>query len=71
MSSAPPDQLSFGCVVLTMGNRAEQLARAVDSLLRQQGVTLDVVVGNGWEPVGLPPRVRGLVSPRRGADTKS
>ena len=65
MSAAAPEAApSFGCVVLTMGNRPEQLARAVASLLRQRGVTLDVVVvGNGWDPVGLPDGVRGLALP--------
>jgi len=48
----------IGCVVLTQGRRPEQLRAALDSLLRQQGVELDiVVVGNGWEPAGLPPGV--------------
>jgi GT2 family glycosyltransferase len=53
-----------GCVVLTMGNRPEELRRAVDSLLAQRGVEVDVVVvGNGWQPTGLPARVRGLALP--------
>jgi GT2 family glycosyltransferase len=43
-----------------MGQRPDDLARALDSLLGQTGVELDVVVvGNGWPPVGLPPGVRG------------
>ena len=51
----------IGCVVLTQGRRPEQLRAALDSLLRQQGVELDVVVvGNGWEPEGLADGVRGL-----------
>jgi GT2 family glycosyltransferase len=50
----------FGCVVLTRGNRPGDLARAVESLLRQRDVDVDVlVVGNGWEPTGLPEGVRG------------
>lgn len=54
----PPD---FGVVVLTMGKRPEDLARAVQSVLDQQGVTTEiVVVGNGWQPVGLPAEVQGL-----------
>lgn len=53
--------IDFGVVVLTMGQRPEDLRRAVDSLLAQQDVVVDVVVvGNGWEPVGLPEGVRGL-----------
>ena len=41
----------FGCVVLTMGKRPDQLQRAVDSLTAQEGVSLNIViVGNGWDP---------------------
>lgn len=51
----------FGCVVLTTGSRPDDLRRALDSLLAQQDVEADiVVVGNGWEPVGLPAGVRGV-----------
>ncbi len=51
---------AFGCVVLTMGRRPEDLRLALESLLRQRDVDLDVVVvGNAWEPEGLPPGVRG------------
>lgn len=51
----------FGCVVLTMGKRPAELRRAVDSALAQSGVSVDcVVVGNGWEPTGLPAPVRGV-----------
>jgi len=50
----------FGVVVLTMGNRREDLDRGLRSLLDQDDVELDVVVvGNGWQPVGLPAGVRG------------
>jgi GT2 family glycosyltransferase len=36
----------------------------LDSLLRQQGVDVDVVVvGNGWEPTGLAPGVHGVALP--------
>ena len=52
---------SLACVVLTRGNRPDDLNLALESLLRQTGVHLDVVVvGNGWEPAGLPYRVRGV-----------
>jgi len=55
--------MTFGCVLLTMGRRPEALRRALDSLLMQQGVELDVVVvGNEWEPAGLPGAVRGVGS---------
>ncbi len=50
-----------GVVVLTMGTRQADLTAALDSLLRQRDVELDVVVvGNGWTPSGLPAGVRGL-----------
>jgi GT2 family glycosyltransferase len=55
------DRPSFACVVLTQGRRPAELGLALESLLRQQDVDLDVVViGNGWEPTGLPPDVRGV-----------
>jgi GT2 family glycosyltransferase len=54
----------YGVVVLTMGRRPEDLDRALHSLLGQKGVDLDiVVVGNGWEPVGLPAGVRAVALP--------
>jgi GT2 family glycosyltransferase len=44
-----------------MGQRPEELRLAVDSLRRQEGVDVDiVVVGNAWEPTGLPDGVHGL-----------
>jgi GT2 family glycosyltransferase len=49
----------FGVIVLTMGNRPADLNRGLASVLRQRWVDLDVaVVGNGWQPVGLPDRVK-------------
>jgi GT2 family glycosyltransferase len=57
MSAAP----RFGCVVLTMGRRPDDLRMAIDSLLRQTGVEVDVVVvGNAWQPTGLPGGVRAV-----------
>lgn len=54
----------IGCVVLTMGNRPELLDRALRSVLSQREVDVDlVVVGNGWEPSGLPAGVRGVGLP--------
>lgn len=51
---------SFGVVVLTQGGRPGDLGRGLHSLLSQRAVDLDVVVvGNGWQPVGLPAGVRG------------
>ena len=53
--------MKIGCVVLTTGTRPRELGLAIDSLLAQRGVDIDVVVvGNGWEPEGLPPGVRGI-----------
>jgi GT2 family glycosyltransferase len=55
---------SFGCVVLTQGQRPQVLRRALDSLLNQTGVQADVVVvGNAWEPEGLPEGVAGVGLP--------
>jgi GT2 family glycosyltransferase len=49
----------FGCVVLTMGKRPAELGAAVGSLLSQRNVEVDVVVvGNAWEPTGLPDGVK-------------
>ena len=50
---------AYGCVVLTAGRRPDDLRRAVESLLEQRDVALDVVVvGNGCEPAGVPDGVR-------------
>ena len=54
----------FGVVVLTMGQRPDDLRRGLESVLAQEGVTTDVVVvGNGWVPVDLPDGVRGHALP--------
>jgi len=48
-----------GCIVLSDGRRPDDLRLAVDSVLAQRGIELDVVVvGNGWAPAGLPSGVR-------------
>jgi GT2 family glycosyltransferase len=53
--------VTVGAVVLTQGRRPEALAAALDSLRRQRGVDLDVVVvGNGWAPTGLPEGVHAV-----------
>ena len=45
----------FGCVVLTRGDRPDELRLGLESLRRQRDVDVDViVVGNGREPAGLP-----------------
>jgi len=54
----------FGVVVLTQGKRPDDLGRALASVLAQSGVGTDVVVvGNAWQPTGLPAGVRGLGLP--------
>jgi GT2 family glycosyltransferase len=54
----------FGCIVLTQGRRPDDLRLALESLLRQRGVEVDVVVvGNDWQPTGLPGGVRGIALP--------
>lgn len=50
---------SYGVVVLTQGTRPDGLARGLASVIEQRDVDIDiVVVGNGWDPTGLPPGVR-------------
>ena len=51
-------------MVLTQGGRPEVLRLALESLLGQEGVEVDVVVvGNAWEPEGLPEGVQGVGLP--------
>lgn len=55
---------TVGVVVLSMGTRPVELRRALDTVLRQRDVDLDVLlVGNGWEPVDVPAGVRTLHLP--------
>jgi GT2 family glycosyltransferase len=50
--------------VLTQGRRPDDLTRALESVLAQRNVSLDIVcVGNGWEPVDLPDGVAALALP--------
>lgn len=50
--------MKVSCVILTMGNRPAELARAVDSALALDGDQVNVVVvGNGADVPGLPPEV--------------
>ena len=61
MSGPIPVTRSVGVVVLTQGSRPVELTAAMESVLAQQAVELDVVVvGNGWQPTGLPDGARGL-----------
>jgi GT2 family glycosyltransferase len=63
-TGGPDAPTPFAVVVLTMGNRPADLRKALDSLLAQRDVVLDVVVvGNGWQPTGLPEGVRALGLP--------
>jgi GT2 family glycosyltransferase len=58
------DRPQVGAVVLSMGNRPVELAAALDSLIAQQDVDLDIVlVGNGWLPTGLPEGIRSVHLP--------
>lgn len=53
--SHAPALPGVGVVILTRGNRPTELAAAVASVLAQRGTEVDlVVVGNGWQPTGLP-----------------
>ncbi len=53
-----------GAVLLTMGKRPEELARALASLKNQQGVPIDlVIVGNGWNPTVQFPHEKTLHLP--------
>lgn len=55
----------MGVVMLSMGNRPQELAEAIRTVQAQQGVELDiVVVGNGWRPEGLPDGVRSVHEPQ-------
>jgi GT2 family glycosyltransferase len=48
-------------VIVTQGDRPHSLARALASVSAQRRVELEViVVGNGWEPTGLPEHVVGV-----------
>ncbi|MFI8344028.1 glycosyltransferase family 2 protein [Streptomyces sp. NPDC085639] len=56
---------SVGAVVVTMNDRPEGFAQALDSLLAQEGVELDVVVvGNGHVPGSIPAGVRTIGVPK-------
>lgn len=55
MTATPGVLPSVGVVILTQGSRPAELNRAVTSVRAQTGVAVDlVVVGNGWQPTGLP-----------------
>lgn len=61
MTVSPVDTAHFAVVILTMGQRPADLHRAIESVLAQHDVNVDVVVvGNGWQPVDLPAGVKAL-----------
>ncbi len=58
------DAPRIGVISLTQGRRPEDLRTSLESVLAQTDVLLDiVVVGNGWQPAGLPEGVRSLALP--------
>ena len=58
------DLPSIGLVILTRGNRPAELQRAITSAQSQRGVSVDiVVVGNGWQPEGLPAGIKTVHLP--------
>lgn len=53
--------VKVGAVVLTQGTRPDDLAAGIESLRSQVGVEVDIaVVGNGWQPTGLPAGVKAV-----------
>ncbi len=59
-----PQNLKLGAVVLTMGNRPEELRALLDSVAKQNGDTVEVVVvGNGSPLPELPDGVRTVELP--------
>jgi GT2 family glycosyltransferase len=64
MTATVPRTSTLSCVILTMGNRPAEVARAVDSVLAQRGAPVElVVVGNGADVTGLPSGVRSIRLP--------
>jgi GT2 family glycosyltransferase len=54
---------AIGVVVLSQGNRPDELRRCVNSVLGQHRAADVVCVGNGWTPTGLDPAVRTVALP--------
>ncbi|WSP88214.1 glycosyltransferase [Streptomyces sp. NBC_01233] len=56
--------MRLGAVIITMGNRPDELKALLDSVARQQGDPVEVVVvGQGVEVTGLPGGVRSITLP--------
>lgn len=63
MSAGTPRPM-IGAVVLTMNDRPDEFSAAMDSLLSQEDIDLDVVVvGNGCVPAQVPDAVRTVELP--------
>ncbi|GAA0367335.1 glycosyltransferase family 2 protein [Actinoallomurus spadix] len=63
MSTGTPRPM-IGAVVLTMNDRPDEFPAAMDSLLSQENIDLDVVVvGNGCDPAQVPDGVRTVELP--------
>lgn len=63
-NAAEHHEHGVGVVILTRGNRPVELQRAITSARSQRNVEVDVVVvGNGWEPRGLPGDVKTVYLP--------
>jgi GT2 family glycosyltransferase len=63
-TEAADHALTASCVILTMGDRPAEVVRAIDSVLAQRGLQVElVVVGNGTELPGLPAGVRAVRLP--------
>ncbi|MFG2115399.1 glycosyltransferase family 2 protein [Streptomyces sp. NPDC048718] len=58
------EPMKLGAVVITMGNRPDDLRALLDSVARQEGDPIEVVVvGQGVEIPGLPEGVRSITLP--------
>lgn len=56
--------MRLGAVIITMGNRPDDLKALLDSVARQEGDPVEVVVvGQGVEVTGLPEGVRSVSLP--------
>jgi GT2 family glycosyltransferase len=64
VSAAPGTDLRLGAVIITMGNRPEELRDLLDSVAKQHGSAIEIaVVGNGSPLPELPDGVRKVELP--------
>ncbi|WP_354639182.1 glycosyltransferase family 2 protein [Kitasatospora camelliae] len=62
--SARPEEFRLGAVIITMGNRPEELNALIDSVRAQEGPAVELaVVGNGAPLPALPEGVRSVELP--------